>query len=137
MREILLNPAKSLSSSVTAHQTFEKLEIPFSIPQPKESGVANTAAPFIDFQVNPMLLNSTIQVTFSYSYGQTQLIVALYGPSETKGFKQDPSKAVIELVIKDTTTKEGEGIESLRSELKSILEQIVSLNSYPRGVLNF
>lgn len=89
-------------------------------------------------------MNSTIQLSFSYNHGENQLIVAMYGPSEAKGFKQDPAKAYIELTIKDTTSKEGQfsgvsnyNIDSMRSELKSLLEQVVHLGAYPRTVLSF
>lgn len=94
-----------------------------------------------------MLMNSTVQLNFSYCFGETQLIVALYGPSETKQFyKQDPAKAFIELTLKDTTSKEqklemasggGYNLESLRSELRSILEQVIHLGAYPRTVIAF
>ena len=50
--------------------------------------------------------------------------------------KQDPSKGVVDLVLRDTTTKEHTH-EKLRSELKSILEQVISLVSYPRTIFNF
>jgi ribonuclease PH len=90
-----------------------------------------------------MLMNSTVQLSLSYSYGENQIIVALYGPSDSRR-GQDPSKAIVELTIRDTTTKtEGEGgalgynLESLRSELKGILEQVISLGSYPKGILSF
>jgi len=95
-----------------------------------------------------MLMNSTVQLSFSYSHGETQLMVALYGPSELRGFKQDPARAVIELAIKDTTCKDGSlsvgdgkigayNLESLRAELKCILEQVIHLGSYPRTVFSF
>lgn len=64
-------------------------------------------------------------------------MVALYGPSDLRGFKQDPAKAVIELSIKDLTGKEGENMESLRTELRSMLEQVIQLSAYPRCILTF
>jgi ribonuclease PH len=64
--------------------------------------------------------------------------VLLNGPSESKGFKSDAAKAVIELSIRDTTSKEGGVIiEYMRSELKSILESVISLNSYPKTLIGF
>jgi len=73
-------------------------------------------------------------------------MVALYGPSDLRGFKQDPAKAVIELSIKDMTTKVGElslyegggyNLESLRSELRSMLEEVIQLSAYPKCLLTF
>jgi ribonuclease PH len=89
-----------------------------------------------------MLMNSTLQLSLSYCHCDNQVIAALYGPSEAKGFKSDAARAVIELTIKDMTTKD-QSIggpytqETLRSELKSILEQVISLNSYPKTLLQF
>ena len=58
-----------------------------------------------------------------------------------RGFKQDPAKAVIELSIKDLTSKEtgdtGLNMEGLRSELRSMLEEVIQLAAYPRCVLTF
>ena len=81
-----------------------------------------------------MLQNSTVQLTFRQ--GDIQLIVALFGPSETKGMKQDPAKGVVDLVIRDTSSKEND-LKRLRSELQSILEIVISLHSYPRAIFNF
>lgn len=74
-----------------------------------------------------MLMNSTVNLSLSYANGDNELMVALYGPSDLKGFKQDPAKAVIDLSIRDTTSKETNlggayNLESLRSELRNILE---------------
>jgi ribonuclease PH len=91
----------------------------------------------MEFQVSPMLMNSTLQVSFSYSHGENQLICAMYGPSDAKGFKSDASKAIIELTIRDTTTKETPQMETLRSELRSILEQIIQLSAYPKTLIQF
>lgn len=126
MKEIILNSTKAIASK----QTFEKLEIPVTVGGPAPSQIPNG----ISYQVSPMLQNSTVQLT--YRQGSTQLVVALFGPSETKGMKQDPSKGVVDLVLRDTTTKE-HAHEKLRSELKSILEQVISLVSYPRTIFNF
>ena len=67
-------------------------------------------------------MNSNTQLSLSQCHGDTELMVALYGPSDLRGFKQDPAKAVVELSIKDLTGKDGENLESLRSELRSMLE---------------
>lgn len=74
-----------------------------------------------------MLMNSTVNLSLSYSHGDNEIMVALYGPSDLKGFKQDPAKAVIDLSIRDTSSKEANlsaayNLEALRSELRSILE---------------
>ena len=50
--------------------------------------------------------------------------------------KQDAAKGVVDLVIRDTTSKD-EAHKKLRSELQSILEMVISLNSYPRAIFNF
>lgn len=127
MKEILLNQAKTIGGGGAAKDfNFEKLEISVDIGGHQEPVEAKSPH-FFEFQVNQMLMNSTVQLSLSYSYGENQIIVALYGPSDSRR-GQDPSKAIVELTIRDTTTKaEGEGgalgysLESLRSELKGVL----------------
>lgn len=137
MKEIILNGSKTLSTG-TGIQAFDKLEIPVTIAPAASPQFPD--APFMEFQVTPMLMNASLQLSFNYSYGENQVIAALYGPSEAKGFKSDAARAVVELTIKDVTTKD-QSIggpytqETLRSELKSILEQVISLNSYPKTLI--
>ena len=61
MKEIVLNSTKAIASN----QTFEKLEIPVTIGGPALAQDSEG----ISFQVNPMLQNSTVQLT--YRQGQT------------------------------------------------------------------
>ena len=139
MKEIILNGSKTLSTGAGL-QAFDKLEIPVTIAP--AASTLSEEQPFMEFQVTPMLMNSTLQLSLSYCHGDNQVIAALYGPSEAKGFKSDAAKAIIELTIKDMTTKD-QAIggpytqETLRSELKSILEQVISLNSYPKTLIQF
>jgi len=92
--------------------------------------------------VTQLMMNSNVQLSLSQCHGETELMVSLYGPSDLRGFKQDPAKAVIELTIKDLTSKEvqvGDGVnlENIRSEVRSMLEQVIQLSAYPRCVLTF
>ena len=106
LKEISLNPAKTLSGAFQ-DLNYEKLEIPISVTaphNPNEKQVPPTQNSLISFTVSHQLLNSTVSLAFSYYYGQTQLIVSVFGPSESKmGSKQDPAKGFIELSVKDTT----------------------------------
>lgn len=105
MKEIILNGSKSIASGA-GHHTFDKLEIQVTIAPAAQVVQATEDVPFMEFQVTPMLMNSTLQLQMSYCYGENQVIAALYGPSEAKGFKSDAAKAIIELTIKDATTKD-------------------------------
>lgn len=68
--------------------------------------------------------------------------MALYGPTESRiSSKQDHSKAFIEISIKDTTSQDNtddlRSLDELRSELKSLLEQVIYLSAYPKSILTF
>jgi hypothetical protein len=150
MKEVILNHAKSLAGAKDFN--FDKLEVAVTLPtksmlvDPKMMPRASPTEPFMKIQVNPMMQNSTVQLSVSYAHGLNELMVALYGPSDQKGFKQDPSKAIIDLTIRDTTTKEttlniNEGgaynLEALKSQLRSMLEEVIYLTAYPKCVLAF
>lgn len=153
MKEIVLNQAKSLAGK---DFSFEKLEIPVTLPtagfMPSQPNISENdkypspqsekveELPFLRMQVNQMMLNSNVQLSMSQCHGDTELMVALQGPSDLRGFKQDPAKAVVELTIKDLTSKEGQicdayNMESLRSELRSMLEEVIQLAAYPKCIL--
>jgi hypothetical protein len=92
--EIILNHAKSLATG-TKDFNFDKLEVAVTLPtksmiidskqqfKPKDL----SKEPFMKLQVNPLLQNSTVQLSLSYAHGLNELMVALYGPSDQKGFK--------------------------------------------------
>jgi hypothetical protein len=87
MKEVILNHAKSLAGAKDFN--FDKLEVAVTLPtksmlDPKSKSRADPTAtePFMKLQVNPMLLNSTVQLSVSYAHGLNELLVALYGPSD-------------------------------------------------------
>lgn len=67
MKEIILNASKTLSTG-TGIQAFDKLEIPVTIAPAPTEPLADV--PFMEFQVTPMLMNSTLQLSFSYCHGE-------------------------------------------------------------------
>lgn len=66
--EIHLNEAKSLSSAIKDFN-FEKLEVPITVSAKTQD--PQLKSPFIEIQVNKMLMNSTVQLYFSYNHGET------------------------------------------------------------------
>jgi len=68
MMEIHLNQAKSLSSAIKDFN-FEKLEVPITVCAKTQD--LQLKSPFIEVQVNKMLMNSTVQLSFSYNHGET------------------------------------------------------------------
>jgi hypothetical protein len=88
MKEITLNQAKSISGAVKDFN-FEKLEIAVTLPSSSfgPAFLKNEGEPLIKMQVNQLLMNSNVQLAMSYGHGANELIVALYGPSDLRGFK--------------------------------------------------
>eukprot|EP00347_Sterkiella_histriomuscorum_P015464 403356928 len=141
MKTISLNSAKTLSGAFQ-DLNYEKLEIAVKLnqqPQKYEGDID-----FMNLVPKPQLNNSTLSLNFSYAKSQTQLVVSLFGPTESRiSSKQHPDRAFIELTIKDTTSKDSNMLadqnsyEDLRSTLRNLLEQVIQLNAYPKSIISF
>ena len=63
----------------------------------------------------------------------------LFGPTEAKAnSKAIPHKAFIEVAVKDLTSSDLDvNLESLRHDLRHIMEQVILSSSYPKTILTF
>lgn len=65
--------------------------------------------------------------------------MSLQGPTEAKfQSKQDPARAYIEVSLKDTTNRDSiRNLDKMKQDVKSVLEDIIQLDAYPKTILNF
>lgn len=72
-----------------------------------------------------------------FTQGCTSLLVAIYGPKETKFIsKQKPTKANLEIYTKSYQEVPKEITLSLNSSIKSFVKSIILLSSYPKCQIN-
>lgn len=84
VKEILINSNKLLGKGST-DLSLNKLEIPIKFTaKPHSSLSSQESLDLVSVKTHPFLLNSNVQIGYSYCYGLTQLLVNLQGPTEAK-----------------------------------------------------